>query len=65
MEEIKTQGLKITRVGSHSVVFNDIYFATKRVANDILTGEVKTAFVQTKITPVGGEMKWLATPSRF
>lgn len=65
MEEIKTQGLKITRVGNRSVVFNDLYHATKRVANDILTGEVKTAFVQTMKTPVGGEMKWLATPSRF
>lgn len=65
MEEIKTQGLRITRVGSRSVVFNDLYHATKRVANDILTGEVKTAFVQTVKSPVGGEMKWLATPSRF
>ena len=65
MEEIKTQGLKITRVGNRSVVFNDLYLATKRVANDILNGEVKNVFVQTVKSPVGGEMKWLATPSRF
>jgi len=65
MEEIKINDLQVTRVGNRSVIFNDTYYATKRVANEILTGSVKSAFVQTINTPVGKEMKWLATPSRF
>lgn len=65
MEEIKISDLKVTRVANRSVIFNDAYYATKRVANEILTGSVKSVFVQTINTPVGKEMKWLATPSRF
>lgn len=65
MEEIKIQGLRITQVANRSVVFNDIFHATKRVANEILNGEVESVFVQTIKSPIGNEMKWLATPSRF
>lgn len=63
LEEIN--GLKVTSVSNRSVVFNNRYHATKRVANDILMNQVKTVYVQTVNTPVGGSMEWLATPSRF
>ena len=63
LKEIKE--LKITSVSNRSVVFNNRYHATKRVANDILLNQAERVYVQKINTPIGSSMEWLATPSRF
>ena len=66
--EIPVEGLKVVRMCNKSIVFfkdGIDYFATKRVANEILSGQVKTVTVIETIDPCGNKTKWLATPSIF
>lgn len=68
--EIPTEGLKVVRMCNKSVVFRmegiyEDYYATKRVANEILSGQVKSATVIESVTPHSDKTKWLATPSIF
>lgn len=63
--------LSIVRLNRNSVIFfnrsnGKDYFATKRVAQKILDGDVKYAIIEYVCDPKTGHHKpWLALPSRF
>lgn len=64
------KNLQVAHIANRSVVFKDTvtgkeYFACKRVANEILSGEAGIIIAQ-KVEHDGCYvMEWLATPSRF
>lgn len=61
--------LDVVRMNNKSVVFKladgHQAFATKRVANEILSREIEHIFLEERTIPMCGTQLWLATPSRF
>lgn len=68
MEKISVKNAHVIRMNGKSLTFEingSFYFATKRVANEILTGQVEEAYVIQKEMTGCGINTWLATPSIF
>lgn len=68
MEKISVKNAHVIRMNGKSLTFEingKFYFATKRVANEILTGQVEEAYVVEKEMTSCGVNAWLATPSIF
>lgn len=65
---IRTKELRLKKVGKTSIFEHDgsNYFASSRVANDIINNTFSEVFVQDVVRPDGHSLGlWLATPSRF
>lgn len=65
---IKTTALHLKKIGKTSIFEYDgsNYFASSRVANDIINRSFPEVWVQDVIRPDGHSLGlWLATPSRF
>lgn len=68
MEKLIFTDYKVVAMNNKSITFEingDFYFATKRVANQVLAGERDCIYVIENNCPCKGSIKWLATPSRF
>lgn len=66
MEKLIFTDYKVVCMNNKSITFEingECYFATKRVANQILRGERENIFIDSSTSYK--ENKWLATPSRF
>lgn len=65
---IKTAMLHLKKIGKTSIfeANGETYFASPRVANDILNYVYPEVWIQEVTTPDGRNLgTWLATPSRF
>lgn len=69
MEKINVTNAKVVRMCNKSVVFEladgTMAFASKRVANDILSGNMADVYIEDVVNHNCIVQKWLATPSRF
>lgn len=65
---LNPKDLKVFRLNGRSATFispeGEIFFATKRVANEILSCQIEGNPIEIFVQEWKGQ-KWLATPSRF